>query len=385
MGFRVTGIDPSEPSLAAARQHAQSERLAIDYRQGTGESIPFADGTFPVVYCCDVLEHVRDLPKVIGEIYRVTKPGGVFFFDTINRTFVSKLVAIKIWQEWKSTAFMPPRLHEWRMFIRPEELEGLLVEAGFEFEEFRGTQPNVSIPRDGRPPPETGEGRNRLQGARAKLQAGRKPGYEDSVHGLRRETGAVIRVRTLRARAATWHLLPPCTPSTSSCLTSTVASTRRWRFGRHGTHRRPRTIFSRACWRTASSTRRGIEFSRGLAEPDDPALTVRDLTGAVKVWIEIGAPNAERLHRATRAAPRVVVYTHKEPAQLVRQLEGSRIHRADSIELYAIDREFLAGLAPHLERRVAFSLSVIERQLYLTINGAQLVTEVQRHRLDVGG
>ena len=65
----------------------------------------------------------------------------------------------------------------------------------------------------------------------------------------------------------------------------------------------------------------GIEFSRGLAEPDDPALTVRDLTGAVKVWIEIGAPNAERLHRATRAAPRVVVYTHKEPAQLVRQLE----------------------------------------------------------------
>lgn len=129
----------------------------------------------------------------------------------------------------------------------------------------------------------------------------------------------------------------------------------------------------------------GIEFSRGLAEPDDPALTVRDLTGAVKVWIEIGAPNAERLHRATRAAPRVVVYTHKEPAQLVRQLEGSRIHRADSIELYAIDREFLAGLAPHLERRVAFSLSVIERQLYLTINGAQLVTEVQRHRLDVGG
>jgi 2-polyprenyl-6-hydroxyphenyl methylase/3-demethylubiquinone-9 3-methyltransferase len=84
---------------------------------------------------------------VIDEIYRVTKPGGVFFFDTLNRTFVSKVVAIKIWQEWRITAFMPPRLHEWRMFIRPEELKGLLVQAGFGFKEFRGTSPNVSIPK----------------------------------------------------------------------------------------------------------------------------------------------------------------------------------------------------------------------------------------------
>lgn len=147
MGFRVTGIDPSEQSLNTARQHAQSAGLSIHYQQGTGESIPFADDSYPVVYCCDVLEHVHDLPKVISEIYRVTKPGGVFFFDTLNRTFVSKLVAIKIWQEWKSTAFMPPRLHEWRMFIRPEELKGLLAQAGFEFKEFRGTSPDVSIPK----------------------------------------------------------------------------------------------------------------------------------------------------------------------------------------------------------------------------------------------
>lgn len=147
MDFRVTGIDPSEQSLATARQHAQSTGLAIEYLHGTGESIPFADSTFPVVYCCDVLEHVRDLPKVIREIYRVTKPGGVFFFDTLNRTFVSKLVAIKIMQEWKGTAFMPPRLHEWKMFIRPDELKELLVLAGFEFKEFQGTSPNVSIPK----------------------------------------------------------------------------------------------------------------------------------------------------------------------------------------------------------------------------------------------
>src|SRR5215469_877303 len=147
MGFHVVGIDPSEQSLATAKEHAQSMGLAIDYHHGTGESIPYADNTFPVVYCCDVLEHVRDLPGVIKEIYRVTKPGGVFFFDTLNRTFLSKLVAIKIWQEWKSTAFMPPRLHEWRMFIQPDELKGLLTKSGFEFKEFRGTSPDVSIPK----------------------------------------------------------------------------------------------------------------------------------------------------------------------------------------------------------------------------------------------
>lgn len=79
MGFHVTGIDPSEQSLNTARQHARSMGLSLQYQQGTGESIPFADNAYPVVYCCDVLEHVRDLPKVIGEIYRVMKPGGVFF------------------------------------------------------------------------------------------------------------------------------------------------------------------------------------------------------------------------------------------------------------------------------------------------------------------
>src|SRR5215831_9947274 len=83
-------------------------------------------------FCCDVLEHVRDLPKVISEISRVLKPGGVFCFDTLNRTFLSKLVAIKIWQEWKRWAFMPPNLHVWEMFIKPDELKALLLQNQFE-------------------------------------------------------------------------------------------------------------------------------------------------------------------------------------------------------------------------------------------------------------
>jgi len=147
MGFDTAGIDPSSHSLEIAKSHARNSGLNIDYSEGTGESIKFPDQSFDIVFCCDVLEHVRDLPKVISEISRVLKPGGVFCFDTLNRTMVSKLVAIKIWQEWKRWAFMPPNLHVWEMFIKPNELKTLLLQNQFEVKGFRGTQPNVSIPK----------------------------------------------------------------------------------------------------------------------------------------------------------------------------------------------------------------------------------------------
>ena len=111
----------------------------------------------------------------------------------------------------------------------------------------------------------------------------------------------------------------------------------------------------------------GIEFSRGVSDPDEPTLAVRDLTGAITTWIEIGTPDAARLHKASKAAARVVVYTHKDPDQFLRRLAGERIHRAETLELYAIDRGLIAALAARLERRVAFSLSVTDRQLFLAI------------------
>ena len=116
----------------------------------------------------------------------------------------------------------------------------------------------------------------------------------------------------------------------------------------------------------------GIAFSRGLAEPDEPPIAVRDLTGALQVWIDIGAPDAARLHKASKTAPRVVVYTHKDPAQLVRQLSGERIHRADALELYAVDRDLLAELCARLDRRMTFGLSVSDGQIYVDIDGATL-------------
>jgi 2-polyprenyl-6-hydroxyphenyl methylase / 3-demethylubiquinone-9 3-methyltransferase len=65
----------------------------------------------------------------------------------LNRTFISRLVAIKIWQEWKRWAFMPPNLHVWEMFIKPEEIKGLLQKNGFDWKEHAGSEPNVSIPK----------------------------------------------------------------------------------------------------------------------------------------------------------------------------------------------------------------------------------------------
>ncbi len=90
----------------------------------------------------------------------------------------------------------------------------------------------------------------------------------------------------------------------------------------------------------------GIEFSRGISDTEEPAIAVRDLTGTLRTWIDIGSPDAARLHKALKLAPRVAVYTHKEIGQIVRNLSGERIHRAGELELYAIDRPLIAASLP---------------------------------------
>jgi uncharacterized protein YaeQ len=125
----------------------------------------------------------------------------------------------------------------------------------------------------------------------------------------------------------------------------------------------------------------GIAFSRGLSEPEEPAIAVRDLTGVLRVWIDVGMPDAARLHKACKASPRVVVYTHKDPDQLVGRLAGERIHRADAIELYAIDQRFIAALVARLDRRMGFALSVANRELYLSLGTETLSGAVDRHLL----
>lgn len=122
----------------------------------------------------------------------------------------------------------------------------------------------------------------------------------------------------------------------------------------------------------------GIAFSRGVSDPDEPAIAVRDLTGAVKTWIDIGTPDAARLHKASKLASRVVVYTHKDPRQFLRQLAGAKIFRADALELYAIDRALVSALVARLERRVAFSVSISDHDLYVSIGAENLSGSVVR-------
>jgi 2-polyprenyl-6-hydroxyphenyl methylase / 3-demethylubiquinone-9 3-methyltransferase len=145
LGFDTAGIDPSEQSLAAASEHAGENGLEIKYIRGTGEALPFPDNSFDTVFCCDVLEHVRDLPRVISEISRVLIPGGVFIYDTFNRTLLSKLAVIMVLQEIKYWAIMPPHLHEWKMFIRPEEIKYLLRNNHLSWEQHQGIMPDISV------------------------------------------------------------------------------------------------------------------------------------------------------------------------------------------------------------------------------------------------
>ena len=123
----------------------------------------------------------------------------------------------------------------------------------------------------------------------------------------------------------------------------------------------------------------GIAFSEGISQTDEPAVLVRDLTGRITAWIEIGAPDAERLHYGSKLADRVAVYTHRDPAKVAAPWAGKKIHQAEAITLYSFDPGFIDATVRPLERRNAMTVSVTERQLYLELNGTTLSSEIHAH------
>lgn len=136
LGADVSGIDLSENSIKVAKEHASQSQLEIDYRQGFAENLPYGSNSFDVVLCFDVLEHVLNLEKVISEAYRVLSQGGVFLFDTINRTFKSKLVMIWLLEDVLNQ--IPRGLHDWNKFVKPEELSSMLKKNHFSNVEIQG-------------------------------------------------------------------------------------------------------------------------------------------------------------------------------------------------------------------------------------------------------
>jgi len=121
----------------------------------------------------------------------------------------------------------------------------------------------------------------------------------------------------------------------------------------------------------------GIVFSEGVSSVDEPAVLVRDLTGRVTAWIEVGAPDAARLHFGSKLADRTTIYTHRDPAKVLAQWAGKTIHNADAIALHSFDAGFIDDAVAALERRNTMTLSVIEgQQLYLELNGTHLSSAV---------
>nr|BFF09258.1 YaeQ family protein [Microbacterium flavescens] len=123
----------------------------------------------------------------------------------------------------------------------------------------------------------------------------------------------------------------------------------------------------------------GIAFSEGISATDEPAVLVRDLTGRLTAWIEVGAPDAERLHQGSRLAERTVVYTHRDPAKVRAPWAGKRIYNAESIVLHSFDPGFVDTAVGGIARRNTMTLSVTERQLYLELNGTSTSSAIHDH------
>jgi 2-polyprenyl-6-hydroxyphenyl methylase/3-demethylubiquinone-9 3-methyltransferase len=139
-GFQVSGVDASENSLAVARQYDATG--TVSYQAGDAYHLPYADETFEVVCAMDFLEHVERPGAVIGEMARVLKPHGLFFFHTFNRNFLAWLIVIK-GVEWvvKNT---PRDLHLLKLFIKPSELKTMCEAHGLRVESLRGFVPKVN-------------------------------------------------------------------------------------------------------------------------------------------------------------------------------------------------------------------------------------------------
>lgn len=125
----------------------------------------------------------------------------------------------------------------------------------------------------------------------------------------------------------------------------------------------------------------GIAFSEGISSTDEPAVLVRDLTGTVLAWIEVGAPDAERLHYGSRLAERTVIYTHRDPTKVLAAWAGKRIHRVEDIVLHSFDAGFITDAVGGLDRRNTMTVSITEQHLFLELNGQTFSSAIHEHPL----
>lgn len=125
----------------------------------------------------------------------------------------------------------------------------------------------------------------------------------------------------------------------------------------------------------------GVAFSKGLEAADEPAVWVKDLTGQLLAWIEVGTPDGARLHKASKAARRVAVYCHKQPDGWWRALQSAHIHAGGAIKFVVLDRAFVEAVAARLDRRTSWSVTVTEGVMYLEVDGEALSCVLERRTL----
>ncbi len=129
------------------------------------------------------------------------------------------------------------------------------------------------------------------------------------------------------------------------------------------------------------NTQSGLEFTEGISAPDLPALWVKDLTGLLELWIDIGNPAAKRLHKASKAAKRVRVYTYRDIAILQKEMEGERVHAAETIEVFSLTPAFVEALGKTIERDNPWDFLHDDGELTITTSGGVIQGELLRHSL----
>ena len=125
-----------------------------------------------------------------------------------------------------------------------------------------------------------------------------------------------------------------------------------------------------------------VELSAaGLCVPDEPALSARAMTGGITLWIDVGQPSAERLHKASKAAERVMVYMYRCPKTYLNSLKGQRIHAAETLEFVALAPDFMEALSATVARRNDWSVVRSGAELYVTVEGQTFTGSFHTHTL----
>lgn len=122
----------------------------------------------------------------------------------------------------------------------------------------------------------------------------------------------------------------------------------------------------------------GLEFSRmGLADPESPAILMNHINGRISLWIEIGNPSARKLHKATKAAAEVKIYTYKDPHLILRETKASEIHKGSEIQIFSFNPKFLEELGNDITKNVSWN--ILYNDKVLTVNDQQ--TELGEFKL----